>query len=147
MKKSLIVVSVLGGLALIGPQATDYSFAAQDYQLTHKNVAVDKDKAVDSYLAVVPVSLIMDDIARQAAEVLPKEQHVRFFSAMSKVSHRYVEQAVRDSLKRHFTTSEILALAKFYESRDGQQIMRKMPAYITETAIAIQSELVRYLVQ
>src|SRR5690606_15949089 len=95
--------------------------------------------AVDRYLAVVPMSTMLEDTFSELAKQLPENQRADFISKMrSLVRADRVERIARDAMLRVFTADELNALADFYGSKHGSSAMKKFGVYMAELLPAVR---------
>lgn len=100
--------------------------------------------AVDRYLAVVPMSTMLEDTFSELAKQLPENQRADFISKMrSLVRADRVERIARDAMLRVFTADELNALADFYGSKHGSSAMKKFGVYMAELLPAVRAEMER----
>ena len=99
--------------------------------------------AAERYLAVVPISQLLDDTFREMSKSLPEAIREGFVAQMRIVVRADVlEAATRASLVRHFTVDELNAMAEFYSSPHGASAMRKFGAYMADVMPAVQEEMI-----
>ena len=102
-----------------------------------------RTQAAERYLAVVPISQLLDDTFREMSKSLPKAIREGFVAQMRIVVRADVlEAATRASLVRHFTVDELNAMAEFYSSPHGASAMRKFGAYMAGVMPAVQEEMI-----
>ena len=102
-----------------------------------------RTQAAERYLAVVPISQLLDDTFREMSKSLPKAIREGFVAQMRIVVRADVlEAATRASLVRHFTVDELNAMAEFYSSPHGASAMRKFGAYMADVMPAVQEEMI-----
>jgi len=100
-------------------------------------------QAAERYLAVVPISQLLDDTFREMSKSLPEALREGFVAQMRIVVRADVlEAATRASLVRHFTVDELNAMAEFYSSPHGASAMRKFGAYMADVMPAVQEEMI-----
>jgi hypothetical protein len=99
--------------------------------------------AAERYLAVVPISQLLEDTFREMSKSLPEALREGFVAQMRIVVRADVlEAATRASLVRHFTVDELNAMAEFYSSPHGASAMRKFGAYMADVMPAVQEEMI-----
>jgi len=102
-----------------------------------------RTQAAERYLAVVPISQLLDDTFREMSKSLPEAIREGFVAQMRIVVRADVlEAATRASLVRHFTVDELNAMAEFYSSPHGASAMRKFGAYMADVMPAVQEEMI-----
>jgi hypothetical protein len=102
-----------------------------------------RTQAAERYLAVVPISQLLDDTFREMSKSLPEVIREGFVAQMRIVVRADVlEAATRASLVRHFTVDELNAMAEFYSSPHGASAMRKFGAYMADVMPAVQEEMI-----
>ena len=102
-----------------------------------------RTQAAERYLAVVPISQLLDDTFRETSKSLPEAIREGFVAQMRIVVRADVlEAATRASLVRHFTVDELNAMAEFYSSPHGASAMRKFGAYMADVMPAVQEEMI-----
>ena len=102
-----------------------------------------RTQAAERYLAVGPISQLLDDTFREMSKSLPEAIREGFVAQMRIVVRADVlEAATRASLVRHFTVDELNAMAEFYSSPHGASAMRKFGAYMADVMPAIQEEMI-----
>ena len=102
-----------------------------------------RTRAAERYLAVVPISQLLDDTFREMSKSLPEALREGFVAQMRIVVRADVlETATRASLVRHFTVDELNAMAEFYSSLHGARAMRKFGAYMAGVMPAVQEEMI-----
>ena len=118
-----------------------FLFSVQNILATDSKEA--RTQAAERYLAVVPISQLLDDTFREMSKSLPKAIREGFVAQMRIVVRADVlEAATRASLVRHFTVDELNAMAEFYSSPHGASAMRKFGAYMADVMPAVQEEMI-----
>lgn len=98
--------------------------------------------AVDRYLAVVPVSEVVDDISEKMSAQMPPEQGVTMKKIIrDSMDAGVIEKAMRESMAKHFSVGEITALSNFYSTAEGKSVMKKMGNYMAEVMPVIQQQI------
>ena len=102
--------------------------------------------AAQAYLKIYPLEVMIGDTTEAILKALPPESHEAFLETMKQVMEKLdLEQLTVNSVASHFTLKEINAMSDFYGSAEGQSIMKKYPAYMTEisqkTAIIIAESI------
>ena len=102
-----------------------------------------RTQAAERYLAVVPISQLLDDTFREMSKSLPEALREGFVTQMRIVVRAdLLKEATRASLIRHFTVDELNAMAEFYSSPHGASAMRKFGAYMADVMPAVQEEVI-----
>lgn len=100
--------------------------------------------AARQYVRVAPLKNMIDDSVGEIAKNLPEDQRAQFVHLMTKVIRiELLEDSAVTSLVKHFTVSEINALAEFYGSPVGQSILKKLGKYMADVMPVIQREIIR----
>lgn len=98
--------------------------------------------AVKEYLKITPVEKMMKDATLELSKTLPKDSQKEYFNlVMSSIETEKLEKATLDSMTKVFTLAEIKALNKFYSSKEGNSVMRKIGVYMADIMPVIQEEL------
>ena len=116
--------------------AASASFAADSPEL--------RLAAANRYLAVVPMTKMLDDSFNELAKQVPVEKRAQFLSHMkATVRADALERISRESMVKVFTTDELNALAEFYGSENGASAMKKFGAYMGIIMPAVQQEVMQ----
>ncbi|HEY4950782.1 MAG TPA: DUF2059 domain-containing protein [Candidatus Acidoferrales bacterium] len=110
-----------------------------------------KDAAIRHLLDVTDTSKMSENIAKfftervhsELGRALPAEQLPKFMDTFTqKFQASYSPAAVNDAIvsvyAKHFSTEEIQALTKFYESPIGQRVVKEMPDVDQQMRVAGQ---------
>lgn len=96
-------------------------------------------KAAEAYEKATPVEEIvsgmLNDIARNPQVGLSPQQ---VEAIRSSINMEELRKVTVESMAKHFTVQELEALSSFYGSSEGQSIMKKMPAYMSDVMPYIQ---------
>jgi hypothetical protein len=100
--------------------------------------------AARHYVRVAPMKTIIDNSVGEMAKNLPEDERAQFVQLMTKaIRIEVLQDAAVMSLVKHYTASEINALAEFYGSRVGQSILKKLGKYMADVMPVIQREIIR----
>ncbi|HEY3308891.1 MAG TPA: DUF2059 domain-containing protein [Desulfuromonadaceae bacterium] len=95
--------------------------------------------ATTEYLKVVSPQNMIDDIISEILKTAPEEHQADLEKTLrTALEPAFIEDLTLKSMPKHFTTSEIRALTKFYSSKEGASIMKKFGAYLSDIMPAIQ---------
>jgi hypothetical protein len=98
--------------------------------------------AANRYLAVVPMSRMLNETFSEAAKQMPPEMQTQFFSHIrANVRVDVMERSSRDAMVKVFTADELNALADFYGSEHGASAMKKFGVYMGIIMPAVQQEI------
>lgn len=101
-----------------------------------------RQAAAQRYLEVAGLEAMVRDAAEGLALNLPEDQRHGFVSFLTDYIHvDALGRAMMASMVRHFTATELSALADFYGSPDGQSALRKFGVYMADVAPAMEQEL------
>jgi Uncharacterized protein conserved in bacteria (DUF2059) len=90
------------------------------------------------YVKAVDTRKMLNSIAMQMATLLPKDKQSEFLGYIKNMNIDRFEAIMVSAFVQHFTAEELAALADFYGSKNGQEILRKMPAAMGTALPAIQ---------
>ena len=108
----------------------------------------ERKAAAERYMAVVPMSRLLDDTATEMAKQLPPDQQSAFMQMMKgAVRADVIERIAVEAMLKTFTAEELNALADFYGSKNGYNAMRKFGRYMALVMPALQQEVQRALRQ
>ncbi len=117
-----------------------FGIAAQSPADTEQN----RIAATERYLTIMPMEDMIADMTQEMVKTMPAEAREPFSRMMlEEVRLDVLEQAAKDSMVKHFTVTEINALADFYESPTGYSVMKKMGVYTADVMPVIQQEVMR----
>ena len=135
MKKRLVLAVVMTLVAVMNTLA----WADQANQSDKADRA--KDAAIKQYLKAAPIDTMLNDAMAGFLKMVPPDSKQTIEDTFKAVDRKKIADAMIASMKKHFTTSEIKSLAKFYASPDGKEVMRKMPAMQAEVLPVLQGEI------
>ena len=135
MKKRLVLAVVITLVAVMNTLA----WADQANQSDKADRA--KDAAIKQYLKAAPIDAMLNDAMTGFLKMVPPDSKQTIEDTFKAVDRKKLADAMIASMKKHFTTSEINSLAKFYASPDGKEVMRKMPAMQAEVLPVLQGEI------
>lgn len=102
----------------------------------------DKRAAAERYLAVVPIQRMLDDMVVELSAQVAPEQRDAFAGDMRRwLKADRLEHIAREASIAIFTARELNALADFYQTDEGQGVLRKFGAYMGQIMPAIQQEI------
>ncbi|PYO02974.1 MAG: hypothetical protein DMD91_02365 [Candidatus Rokuibacteriota bacterium] len=108
----------------------------------------ERKAAAERYMAVVPISRLLDDTYTEMAKQLPSDQQSAFIQMMKgAVRADVIERIALEAMLKTFTAEELNALADFYGSKNGYSAMRKFGSYMALVTPALQQEVQRALQQ
>ncbi|HQX26598.1 MAG TPA: DUF2059 domain-containing protein [Alphaproteobacteria bacterium] len=98
--------------------------------------------AAKAYVKVADVPKMMNEMVNAMAQnpqlgLTP--EHTEQIRAM--FNHAEIENLMVEKMTKHFTEEELLKLADFYGSPEGQSIMKKMPAYMSDVMPFVQQKV------
>lgn len=105
-----------------------------------------RETAADRYMKTVPADELLRDATERLAASLPPESRKEFTERM--LQHLDTEnfrRAMLSAMKKHFTASELEALAAFYGSAEGKSIVTKYNAYMSDLVPAARTEIQKAL--
>lgn len=103
-------------------------------------------EAAKRYLAVVPMTEMIDKSINEMAQRIPPDKRDEFSKLMKKfIRVEFLEKLAIESMVKVFTTEELNALADFYGSKIGRSVMNKFGVYMAEIMPAMQQEIMRAL--
>lgn len=107
----------------------------------------DVQAAARAYLDAYPVSELMSEMTDATLQQAPPAQREQIRAAMEAVDTEALEGAMMTSMVRHFSASELRALAAFYGSPEGRSVMGKMPAYMADVMPVIQQQMTQAVME
>lgn len=132
MKTRLLLLCCCGALTLALP-----AFGIDD---TPENRA----KEADRYLEAAAPREMLDEMTTQMAVAVPDAEKGRFKELLTKhFNYESFTKSMKDAMVRHFTATELAALADFYSSEVGKSAMKKMGAYTAEIMPLVQTEILK----
>ncbi len=130
MKKSLLLLCCCGAFALSAPAIED----------TPENRA----KEADRYFEAAAPKEMLDEMTTQMAVAVPDAEKAKFKELLTKhFNYEAFVKSMKDAMVRHFTATELSALADFYSSEVGKSAMKKMGGYTAEIMPVIQTEILK----
>ncbi len=98
----------------------------------------------DRYVAVMPVSELLDELADKATQKLPPERRQILKALLEKnLDHAALEKTMKRLAVKHFTADELAALADFCASPAGKSALKKFGPYMGELMPAVKAETVK----
>lgn len=132
MKTKLLFLHCCCALALALP-----AFAIDD---TPENRA----KEADRYFEAAAPKEMLDEMTTQMAVAVPDAEKAKFKELLTKhFNYESFVKSMKDAMVRHFTATELAALADFYSSEVGKSAMKKMGAYTAEIMPLVQTEILK----
>jgi hypothetical protein len=132
MKTKLLLLSCCCALTLALP-----AFAIDD---TPENRA----KEADRYFEAAAPKEMLDEMTTQMATSVPDAEKTKFKELLTKhFNYESFVKSMKDAMVRHFTATELAALADFYSSEVGKSAMKKMGGYTAEIMPLVQTEILK----
>jgi hypothetical protein len=101
-------------------------------------------KEADRYLEAAAPKEMLDEMTTQIAVAVPDAEKARFKELLTKhFNYESFTKSMKDAMVRHFTATELAALADFYSSEVGKSAMKKMGAYTAEIMPLVQTEILK----
>lgn len=95
-------------------------------------------EAAKTYLELVPVERMADNVAGNVLLLIPEEKRDLFRKGVSEgLAEADIEGVMVKIVSKHFTTAEIDAMTAFYGSPEGQAIQRKMQGYMADISLHV----------
>jgi hypothetical protein len=130
MKKTLLLLCCCGAFALPALAIDD----------TPENRA----KEADRYFVAAAPKEMLDEMTTQMAVAVPDSEKEQFKKLLTKhFNYESFVKSMKDAMVRHFTATELSALADFYSSEVGKSAMKKMGGYTAEIMPVIQTEILK----
>lgn len=108
--------------------------AAEDRPDTPEN----RVAAAKTYLELVPVERMAENVARNIMLIIPEEKRELFRKGVSEgLTEAGIEDIMVKIVAKHFSTSEIDAMTAFYGSPEGRAIERKLPGYTADISLHV----------
>lgn len=96
------------------------------------------------YMRVMPMSDLLDDMTNKMSANMKSDVAEKFKSLMKKsIDVQLLEKTARDSMVKHFTASELRALAQFYGSNEGKSVMKKFGEYMADVMPIMQAQVMQ----
>ena len=109
-----------------------------------EDTSLNRQKETDRYLQTTPPDELMKNMAENMAMNFPPEQRAEFKTFCIKhMDIKAITKIMRDGMIKHFTASEIKALADFYGSPVGKSAMKNFGPYMADIMPAIQAEALK----
>lgn len=132
MKTKLLLLSCCCALTLALP-----AFAIDD---TPENRA----KEADRYFEAAAPKEMLDEMTTQMAVAVPDAEKAKFKELLTKhFNYESFMKSMKEAMVRHFTATELAALADFYSSEVGRSAMKKMGGYTAEIMPLVQTEILK----
>ena len=94
--------------------------------------------AAETYLKLVPVERMAENVARNIMLLVPEEKRDLFRKGVSEgLAEAGIEDIMVKIVAKHFRASEIDAMTAFYGSPAGQAIERKLPGYTADISLHV----------
>ncbi len=95
-------------------------------------------EAAKTYLELVPVERMADNVAGNVLLLIPEEKRDLFRKGVSEgLAEADIEGVMVKIVSKHFTKAEIDAMTAFYGSPEGQAIQRKMQGYMADISLHV----------
>ena len=95
-------------------------------------------EAAKTYLELVPVERMTENVARNIMLIIPEEKRELFRKGVSEgLAEAGIEDIMVKIVAKHFSTGEIDAMTAFYGSREGKAIERKLPGYTADISLHV----------
>ncbi|HSI62122.1 MAG TPA: DUF2059 domain-containing protein [Candidatus Saccharimonadia bacterium] len=130
MKKTLLLLCCCGAFALPALAIDD----------TPENRA----KEADRYFEAAAPKEMLDDMVTRMAVAVPDSEKEQFKKLLTKhFNYESFVKSMKDAMVRHFTATELSALADFYSTEVGKSAMKKMGGYTAEIMPLVQTEILK----
>lgn len=104
-------------------------------------------KAARDYERTYPASQMMDEMIAELKKNPAISGNPELIDQIvNSVDEKAITEQVVQAMAKHFSLAELQALSAFYETDEGQSILKKMPAYMADIAPLIQQEVLKGLV-
>ncbi|RBP48232.1 uncharacterized protein DUF2059 [Roseimicrobium gellanilyticum] len=101
-------------------------------------------KEADRYFEAAAPKEMLDEMTTQMAAAVPDAEKAKFKELLTKhFNYESFVKSMKDAMVRHFTATELAALADFYSSDVGKSAMKKMGAYTAEIMPLVQTEILK----
>ncbi len=95
-------------------------------------------EAAKTYLQLVPVERMSDNVARNIMLLIPEEKRDLFRKGVSEgLVRANIEDIMVKIVAKHFTAAEIDAMTAFYGSPEGLAIQRKLAGYTADISLHV----------
>jgi len=104
---------------------------------------VDKEKevAIQNYLKVAAVDVMLNDALSDFLKLVPKESKEMVQDTFATIDKSKITTSMVKSIRKHFTTAEINTLTRFYSSPEGKTVMKKKEAMQADVLPVLQQEI------
>ena len=95
-------------------------------------------EAAKTYIQLVPVERMSDNVARNILLLIPEEKRELFRQGVSEgLARANIGDIMVKIVAKHFNTAEIDAMTVFYGSPEGLAIQRKLPGYTADISLHV----------
>ncbi len=95
-------------------------------------------EAAKTYIQLVPVERMSDNVARNIMLLVPEEKRALFRQGVSEgLAKANIEDIMVKIVANHFNTAEIAAMTVFYGSPEGLAIQKKLPGYTADISLHV----------
>ena len=95
-------------------------------------------EAAKTYIQLVPIERISDNVARNIMLLVPEEKRDLFRQGVSEgLARANIGDIMVKIVAKHFTAAEIEAMTVFYGSPEGLAIQRKMSGYTADISLHV----------
>ena len=95
-------------------------------------------EAAKTYIRLVPVERMSDNVARNIMLLVPEEKRDLFRQGVSEgLVKANIEDIMVKIVAKHFNAAEIDAMTAFYGSPEGLAIQRKLPGYTADISLHV----------
>jgi len=95
-------------------------------------------EAAKTYIELVPVERMSDNVARNIMLLVPEEKRALFRQGVSEgLAEANIEDIMVKIVANHFSTAEIVAMTVFYGSPEGLAIQKKLPGYTADISLHV----------
>lgn len=119
------------------------------FALSHAAYAIDdtpenRAKEADRYLEATAPKEMLAEMVNAMAVAVPDGEKEKFKELLTKhFDYAAFTKSMKEAMTRHFTVTEIAALADFYATDVGKSSMKKMGAYTAEIMPLVQTEVLK----
>ncbi|WP_206026365.1 DUF2059 domain-containing protein [Roseimicrobium sp. ORNL1] len=111
---------------------------------TLEDTPVNRAKEADRYFEAAAPKEMLDEMTTQMAASVPDAEKAKFKELLTKhFNYGTFVKSMKEAMVRHFTATELAALADFYSSEVGKSAMKKMGAYTAEIMPLVQTEILK----
>ncbi|MCK4492802.1 MAG: DUF2059 domain-containing protein, partial [Methylococcales bacterium] len=116
--------------------------------LTPKEEAIAKTKAIEHYLEVVPIKIMMNDMVLKMAKALPEKEQAEIINfVFQKLNFELLETVMKKAMQKHFTLKEVNYMVATSLSPEGKSVIKKTGDYMAEVMPVVQEEMFRVLTE